>query len=136
MFVAISAGAAKDSLPIFGILSLPILFAAGMSLMDTADGIFMTNAYHWAFSTPIRKVYYNITVTAISVIAALLIGMIELVQVISAKLNLSSGVWKWLGNLDISWLGYLLVILFCVSWGISFAIWKVFNVEERWKSSV
>jgi high-affinity nickel-transport protein len=136
MFVAISAGAAKDSLPIFGILSLPILFAAGMSLMDTADGIFMTNAYHWAFSTPIRKVYYNITVTAISVIAALLIGMIELVQVISAKLNFSNGVWKWLSNLDISWLGYLLVILFCVSWGISFAIWKVFNVEERWKSSV
>lgn len=133
--LAISAGAAKDSLPVVGILSLPILFAAGMSLMDTADGIFMTNAYHWAFSTPIRKVYYNLTVTAISVIAALFIGMIELVQVISVKLNLSSGAWKWISNLDISWLGYFLVVLFLLSWGISFAIWKVFNVEERWKKS-
>lgn len=134
--LAISAGAAKSALPLVGILSLPILFAAGMSLMDTADGVFMTNAYKWAFSTPLRKVYYNLTVTALSVLAALLIGMIELAQVFSEKLNLSGEGWHWIQNLDISWLGYLLVILFLAAWGFSFAIWKVCKFEERWKQSM
>lgn len=130
--LAISAGAAKEALPISGILSLPILFAAGMSLMDTADGIFMTKAYRWAFSTPLRKVYYNLTVTALSVTAALLIGIIELAQVFSEKLRLTSGVWGWIQSLNISSIGYLLVILFIFSWGISFIIWKVFKIEEKW----
>jgi high-affinity nickel-transport protein len=134
--LAISAGAAKSALPLVGILSLPILFAAGMSLMDTADGVFMTNAYSWAFSTPLRKVYYNLTVTTISVMAALLIGVIELAQVLSEKLNLNSEGWHWIQNLDISWIGYLLVALFLLSWGISFVIWKVFKFEERWNQSI
>ncbi len=134
--LALSAGAAKNILPILGILSLPILFAAGMSLMDTADGVFMTNAYRWAFSTPLRKVYYNLTVTALSVIAAVLIGMIELVQVFSEKVGLSSGAWRWIQNIDLGWIGYLLVILFLLSWGVSFAIWRVFKIEERWKTPV
>jgi high-affinity nickel-transport protein len=134
--LAISAGAAKSSLPLVGILSLPILFAAGMSLMDTADGVFMTNAYKWAFSTPLRKVYYNLTVTTLSVLAAILIGMIELAQVFSEKLSLSGGGWHWIQNLDIGLLGYLLVFLFVIAWGISLAIWKVFKFEERWKQSM
>lgn len=134
--LAISAGAAKNALPVIGILSLPILFAAGMSLMDTVDGIFMTNAYRWAFSTPLRKVYYNLTVTSLSVTAALLIGMIELAQVYSEKMGLSTGIWHWIQILDISWLGYLLVVLFLLSWGISYIIWKVFKIEERWSSSL
>lgn len=134
--LAISAGAAQNALPAVGILSLPILFAAGMSLMDTADGIFMTNAYHWAFSTPLRKVYYNLTVTALSVAAALLIGMIELAQVFSEKLGLTQGFWHWIQTLDISWLGYLLVALFLFSWGLSYTIWKVFKIEERWSHTV
>jgi high-affinity nickel-transport protein len=134
--LAISAGAAKTALPLVGILSLPILFAAGMSLMDTADGVFMSNAYKWAFSTPLRKVYYNLTVTTLSVIAALLIGMIELAQVFSKKLNLNGASWHWIQNVDIGWLGYLLVVLFIVAWGLSFAIWKVFKFEERWKQSM
>lgn len=134
--LAISAGAAKNELPIVGILSLPILFAAGMSLMDTADGIFMTNAYKWAFSTPLRKVYYNLTVTALSVTAALLIGMIELAQVFSKKMGFTTGIWHLIQNLDIGWLGYLLVALFLISWGISYTIWKVFKIEERWDHPV
>jgi len=134
--LAISAGAAKDALPVVGILSLPILFAAGMSLMDTADGVFMTNAYQWAFSTPLRKVYYNLTVTALSVIAAILIGTIELAQVFSEKVGLSSGFWEWIQNLNIGWMGYLLVFLFLISWGISLAVWKLGKIEERWKSSI
>jgi nickel/cobalt transporter (NiCoT) family protein len=134
--LAISTGVANGALPLVGILSLPILFAAGMSLMDTADGVFMTNAYRWAFSTPLRKVYYNLTVTTISVLAALLIGMIELAQVFSEKFNLNSGGWHWIQNLNISWLGYLLVVLFLLSWGISFVIWKAFKLEERWNQSI
>ena len=134
--LAISAGAVKNALPIVGILSLPILFAAGMSLMDTADGVFMTNAYRWAFSTPLRKVYYNLTITALSVMAALLIGIIELAQVLSEKLKLNGSGWHWIQNLDIGWLGYLLVVLFLFSWGISFIIWKLFKIEERWNHSL
>jgi high-affinity nickel-transport protein len=134
--LAISAGAAKSALPVVGILSLPILFAAGMSLMDTADGVFMTNAYSWAFSTPLRKVYYNLTITAISVMAALLIGMIELAQALSEKLNLNGTGWHWIHSIDISWIGYLLVALFLLAWGISYVIWKVCKFEERWNKSI
>jgi high-affinity nickel-transport protein len=132
--LAISASAAQNSIPFLGILSLPILFAAGMSIMDTADGIFMMKAYHWAFATPLRKVYYNLTVTAISVSAALLIGMIELAQVLSEKLSLDHGFWGWIQELDFGWLGYALVVLFALSWGISYGIWRSMKLEKRWGS--
>jgi high-affinity nickel-transport protein len=134
--LAISAGAAKSTLPVIGILSLPVLFAAGMSLMDTIDGIFMTNAYNWAFSTPIRKVYYNLTVTSLSVVAALFIGVIELIQVLSDKLHFKGSGWKWVDKLDLGSLGYLLVGLFIFSWLISFVVWKVFKFEKRWNDSI
>jgi high-affinity nickel-transport protein len=129
--LAISAGAAKSVISVFGILSLPILFAAGMSLMDTADGIFMSTAYRWAFTTPLRKLYYNVTVTAVSVIAALLIGSVELLQVLSDKLNLQSGFFQWVNALNFANLGYMLVVLFILAWVISVTIWKVLKVEER-----
>ena len=83
--LALAAGVATHSVPILAILSLPILFAAGMSLMDTLDGAFMSQAYGWAFSNPIRKIYYNITVTSLSVVVALAIGTVELLQVASMK---------------------------------------------------
>jgi high-affinity nickel-transport protein len=129
--LAISAGAAKSAISVFGILSLPILFAAGMSLMDTADGMFMSTAYRWAFTTPLRKLYYNVTVTAVSVIAALLIGSVELLQVLSDKLNLQSGFFQWVNALNFANLGYMLVVLFILAWVISVTIWKVMKVEER-----
>jgi high-affinity nickel-transport protein len=132
--LAISAGAAKDSLPFIGTLSFPILFAAGMSLMDTADGVFMTTAYRWAFSTPLRKLYYNLSVTAIAVAAALLIGMVELAQVLSEKLSLNGEVWVWIQNVDFGMLGYMLVALFILAWAVSVAIWKWGRLEERWGS--
>lgn len=83
------------------IISLPILFAAGMSLMDTADGVFMTTAYNWAFSTPLRKIYYNLSVTGLSIVAALCIGFIELAQILTPKLGLNSGICKWIQNLEL-----------------------------------
>ncbi len=133
--LAISAGAAQSSIPLTGVLSLPILFAAGMSLMDTADGIFMTTAYRWAFATPLRKVYYNLTVTTISVSAALFIGVIELVQALTSKLGLKDGFWGWIQELDFGWLGYVLVVLFIMSWAISYGIWRFLKIEKRWESN-
>lgn len=132
--LAISATAAQHAIPTIGMLSLPILFAAGMSLTDTADGVFMVKAYQWAFSTPVRKVYYNLTITSISVFAALFIGIIELAQVLTDKLNLTSGLWGWIQQINFSWLGYILVGLFIISWFISYLIWRLMKIEKRWES--
>ncbi len=128
--LAISANLSSQAVPFAVILSLPILFAAGMSLMDTADGVFMTTAYHWAFSTPLRKIYYNLSVTGLSVIAALFIGLIELAQIITPKLGLNSGIWGWIQNLNFGGIGYLLVGLFVLAWGISYLLWKVLRLEN------
>jgi high-affinity nickel-transport protein len=130
--LAISAGAAASALPAVGILALPVLFAAGMSLMDTADGVFMATAYRWALSTPLRKVYYNLTVTGLSVVAALVIGFIELTKVIAQELGLTAGFWKWLEDLDFGSLGYVLVALFVLIWSLSYGAWRLLRIEERW----
>jgi high-affinity nickel-transport protein len=98
--------------------------------MDTADGIFMTTAYNWAFSTPLRKIYYNLSVTGISVIAALCIGIIELAQILTPKLGLNNGIWKWMQDLNFGNMGYLLVGLFIISWAVSYLIWKVLRLEN------
>lgn len=132
--LALSAASA-EALSLPGILAPPLLFAAGMSLMDTADGVFMTRAYGWAFSTPLRKLYYNLTVTGLSVVAALLIGSIELLQVLREKLGFKGRFWDWLGNLELGGLGYLLVGLFVLTWAVSYGVWKVGRLEERWGSS-
>lgn len=130
--LAISAGAAESSISAFGILSLPILFAAGMSLMDTADGMFMTTAYRWAFATPLRKLYYNASVTAVSVVAAFLIGVVELVQVAADKFALHAPFFVWVQKLDFGDLGYALVGLFVLAWLISVSVWKTMKVEQRY----
>jgi high-affinity nickel-transport protein len=128
--LAISAGSAKSAVSIYGILSLPLLFAASMSLMDTADGMFMTKAYKWAFTTPLRKLYYNVTVTSISVAAALLVGTIELTQVLREKLELQAGFFQWLNRLDFGNLGYALAALFVVAWALSVFVWRAGRTEE------
>ncbi|HKV67377.1 MAG TPA: HoxN/HupN/NixA family nickel/cobalt transporter [Gaiellales bacterium] len=130
--LALAAGVATDAVPLAGILSLPILFAAGMGMMDTLDGAFMTGAYGWAFSNPVRKVYYNITVTSLSIVVALAIGTVELLQVLSARLELSGGFWDWLNRLDFETLGYFVVALFLVMWAGSVSIWKLRRIEDRW----
>ena len=117
--LAIAAGVATHQVPFLAIISLPIIFAAAMSLMDTADGAFMSQAYGWAFSNPVRKVYYNITVTSLSVAVALIIGMIELLQVMAAKLSLEGGFWDYLDNLNFGNIGYVVVGLFVATWAFS-----------------
>ncbi len=129
--LALSAGAAAGAVPTAGILALPVLFAAGMSLMDTADGVFMTTAYRWAFTTPLRKVYYNLTVTGLSVVAALLIGLIELIQVLTQALGLTTGLWGWLRALDFAAIGYAVVTLFVLTWSFSYGAWRLLRLEER-----
>lgn len=129
--MAISAGAAKSSVSVLGILSLPLLFAAGMSMLDTADGMFMTKAYKWAFHTPLRKIYYNVTVTTVSVISALLIGVVELVQIMSERFGWSGPLLDSVNALELGDLGYVLVGLFVLAWLVSFVIWKTKKFEER-----
>ncbi|HEX4526456.1 MAG TPA: HoxN/HupN/NixA family nickel/cobalt transporter, partial [Gaiellaceae bacterium] len=126
--LAIAAGVATHNVSFLAIVSLPLLFAAGMSLMDTADGAFMSHAYGWAFSNPIRKVYYNITVTSLSVAVALVIGMIELLQVVSMKFSLGGRFWAFLATLNFGNLGYVVVGLFVATWAVSVVLWKVRRV--------
>jgi high-affinity nickel-transport protein len=134
--LGITAGVATKASapPILAIISLPILFAAGMSLMDTADGAFMMQAYGWAFSNPLRKVFYNITVTTLSVAIALLIGTIELIAVLADRLHLHRGFFGLFAHLstDFQVLGYIIVGMFVVAWAGSVLIWKTRHIEERW----
>jgi high-affinity nickel-transport protein len=131
--LALAAGAASTGLPFYAVICLPIIFAAGMSLMDTADGAFMTKAYGWAFSNPVRKIYYNITVTGLSVLVALLIGTIELLSIVQDRLSLTGPFWSLIGSLDLGAVGYLIVGLFVVTWLISYAVWRLGRIEERWQ---
>jgi nickel/cobalt transporter (NiCoT) family protein len=122
--------------PWYAIMCLPILFAAGMSLLDTIDGSFMNFAYGWAFSKPVRKVYYNITITGLSVAVALLIGTAELLAIVAEKLALTGGFWDWVGALDLNKLGYGIVAVFVLVWGLALAVWKFGRIEERWTTNL
>jgi nickel/cobalt transporter (NiCoT) family protein len=129
--LAMTAGASAGNLPIPAVLCMPILFAAGMVLMDTTDGVLMAKAYNWAFLNPLRKIFYNLTTTGLSVAVALLIGSIELLQVLIGMLNLRGGVYTFVAELDFGILGYLIVALFLLAWACSVAFWKFGHLEER-----
>ena len=133
--LALAAGVATHHVPFLAVISLPLLFAAGMSLMDTADGAFMSQAYGWAFSNPVRKVYYNLTVTSLSVAVALIVGTIELLQVLALRLGLDGGFWGFLTRLDFGTVGYGIVALFVLTWAASALIWKAGRIEERWAAA-
>jgi high-affinity nickel-transport protein len=130
----LAAGAAGAGLPWYAILCLPILFAAGMSLLDTIDGSFMNFAYGWAFSKPVRKIYYNLTVTGLSIAVALIIGTVELLSIAAEKLRLSGGFWDWVSSIDLNAVGYIVVGLFVVTWAVALAVWRFARLEERWSA--
>jgi len=134
--LVLAGGAAAFALPWYAILTLPILFAAGMSLLDTIDGCFMNFAYGWAFSKPVRKVYYNITITGLSVAVALIIGTIELVSVLNEKLGIVSGPLATIGNLDLNYVGYGIVAFFFLTWIFALLIWKFGRIEEKWTANL
>ncbi|MGI5341314.1 HoxN/HupN/NixA family nickel/cobalt transporter [Streptomyces sp. CA-181903] len=131
LMVMAGSGAAAG-LPWYAILCLPLLFAAGMSLFDTLDGTFMNFAYQWAFSNPVRKVYYNLTITGLSIAVAFLIGTIELVGVLHEKLDLDDGVTGWIAGLNLDNVGFVIVGLFVVVWAAALAYWRLAKVEQRW----
>jgi nickel/cobalt transporter (NiCoT) family protein len=130
--VADVTATAHHTAPFLAVLSFPILFAAGMSLMDTADGAFMMQAYGWAFSNPLRKVFYNITVTSLSVAVALFVGTVELISVLAQQLDLHGPVVDAIAGIDFQTMGYIIVGMFVVAWAASVIIWKTRRIEERW----
>jgi high-affinity nickel-transport protein len=133
--LAITAGASAGNMPVPAVLCLPILFAAGMTVMDTTDGILMSKAYNWALLNPLRKIFYNFTTTGVSVAAALLIGSIELLQVLISILDLHGRSFNFIAGLDFGVSGYLIVAVFLLAWGLSVAVWKYGRFEQRFPQS-
>jgi len=131
--LVLAGTAVVSGLPFYAILSLPILFAAGMCLFDTADGCFMNFAYDWAFARPIRKVYYNITITGLSVFVAFFIGTVELLGLLGQELKLSGGFWSFMGDFNINKAGYVIVGVFVLVWIVALAIWRFGKIEQRWE---
>jgi high-affinity nickel-transport protein len=134
--LVMAGGAAAFNLPFYAILVLPVLFAAGMCLADTVDGVFMNVAYGWAFARPVRKVFYNITITSISVAVALIIGTIELVGVLVDEADIGSGPLVAIAHIPLDYAGYGIVGLFVVTWIIALAVWRIGRIEERWSSDL
>ena len=133
LLVLAGAGAATG-LPWYAVMVLPLLFASGMSLFDTLDGAFMQAAYQWAFIRPVRKVYYNLTTTGLSVAVALIIGGIELISVLHDKAGLTDPITTWIAEITLDDIGYVIVALFVLVWAGSFAYWRISNVEQRWSA--
>jgi high-affinity nickel-transport protein len=134
--LVLAGGAAALNLPFYAILVLPILFAAGMSLMDTTDGVLMNAAYGWAFARPVRKVFYNLTITTISVVVALVIGTVELIGVLADRLGITTGPLAAIAGIDLDYAGYAIVGLFVLCWLVALAVWRFGRIEERWSSDL
>jgi len=130
--LVLAGTAVVSGLPFYAILSLPILFAAGMCLFDTADGCFMNFAYDWAFARPVRKVYYNLTITGLSVFVAFFIGTVELLSLLGQELRLSGTFWRFMGNFNINKAGYVIVAVFVVVWVVALGIWHFGKIEQKW----
>ncbi|MGW4328324.1 HoxN/HupN/NixA family nickel/cobalt transporter [Nocardia sp. NPDC004573] len=134
--LVIAGGAAATGLPWYSILVLPVLFSAGMALFDSLDGSFMSFAYDWAFARPVRKIYYNLVITGLSVAVALLIGGQEIISIFAERLEVESGVLAWIGNLDLGDLGFIIVGLFVLTWAVALAVWRFAGVERRWQDGL
>jgi len=133
--LVLAGSAVVSGLPFYAILSLPILFAAGMSLFDTADGCFMNFAYDWAFARPVRKVYYNITITGLSVFVAVFIGTIELVGLVGQEANLTGGFWSFMSNFNINTAGFVVVGAFVLTWVVALGVWHFGKLEQKWDAT-
>lgn len=134
--LVLAGTSAAAGLPWYAILCLPVIFAAGMSLLDTIDGSFMNFAYGWAFSKPVRKVYYNITVTGLSVAVALIIGTIELLALFAEQFGWHGGIWAWVGGVDLNIIGFVIVGLFVLTWVVALLVWRLGRIEEKWSARI
>jgi len=130
--LVLAGSAAVSGLPFYAILSLPILFAAGMCLFDTLDGCFMNFAYDWAFAKPIRKVYYNLTITGLSVFVAVFIGTIEILSLIGQEYGLAGGFWDFMATFNINTAGFVIVGVFVITWVVALSIWHFGKIEQKW----
>jgi len=128
--LGMSATAGVGGMPVWYILLLPLLFVAGMSLVDTTDGVAMLGAYGWAFVRPVRKLYYNMNITLISILVALVIGGIEVLQVIGTETGATGGIWDWAANVPFSILGFYIIGIFLASWIISMIVYKLRGIDK------
>lgn len=133
--LALAGTGAAAGLPWYAVLTLPVLFAAGMTMMDTADGLFMTVAYDWAFANPVRKVYYNVTITGLSVAVAMLIGTIELVSVLHDDLHLNNPLTGWIAGINLNSFGFVIVGMFVLTWVVAITYWRLSGAEHRWRTT-
>ncbi|NKQ58165.1 HoxN/HupN/NixA family nickel/cobalt transporter [Amycolatopsis sp. K13G38] len=133
--LVLAGGAAAFALPWYAILVLPVLFAAGMTMFDAADGAVMNYAYGWAAARPVRKIYYNIAITGLTVVVALVIGGIELITVLTDRLGITSGPLAAIAGIDLNYVGFVLVGLFVVTWVIATVVWRMGRFEDRWLPS-
>ncbi|HZD65419.1 MAG TPA: HoxN/HupN/NixA family nickel/cobalt transporter [Acidimicrobiales bacterium] len=136
VLLSATAYAAIRGLPYYAVLALPALFSGGMMLFDTLDGCFMNVAYGWAFARPVRKVYYNLVVTGLSIGAALIIGTIEILGVLATEFHLHGGFWDATANFNINVAGFCIAALFVIVWALALAYWRWGRVETRWSANV
>jgi len=134
--LVVSGTAVASGLPFWAIISLPLLFAGGMSLFDTIDGCFMNVAYGWALSTPARKIYYNLIITVVSVAVAVVIGTIEIVSLLGSQLHVGGPVVGAASSVDLNVLGFVVVGVFVVTWAVAIAVWHLGSVERRLTGTV
>ena len=136
VLLAATAYAATSGLPFYAVLALPLLFSGGMTLFDTVDGCFMNFAYGWAFARPVRKVYYNLVITGLSIAAAFLIGTVEMLGVLTTEMHLSGPFWNFMANFDINEAGFAIAGLFAATWIVALMFWRFGKVEARWQQGL
>jgi nickel/cobalt transporter (NiCoT) family protein len=135
LLLGTTAFLALQHIPWYAICCLPVLFTAGMALMDSTDGIFMNVAYGWAFFNPVRKVYYNLAITGLSVSICFLVGGIEALGLISTEvrgLRGAGGFWGFMRDFNINVAGFAIVGLFIITWAAAVLVWRYGRIEERW----
>ena len=130
-----TAGAATNGLPWYAVLTLPLLFTGGMTLFDTLDGLFMNTAYGWAFARPVRKVFYNLTITGVSIAVALAIGGIEIGGLLSTELHLHGRIANALANFNLNLVGFVIVGVFITVWVVAITVWHFGRFEQRWSTA-
>jgi high-affinity nickel-transport protein len=136
LLLAATTYAALQGLPYFAVLALPFLFSGGMMLFDTLDGVFMNFAYGWAFARPVRKVYYNLVITALSIGAAFIIGTIEILGVLTSEAHLRGGFWDVMANFNINLAGFCIAGMFIAVWAAALVYWRVGKVEDKWTAGM
>jgi high-affinity nickel-transport protein len=136
LLLAATTYAAIQGLPFFAVLALPFLFSGGMMLFDTLDGAFMNFAYGWAFARPVRKVYYNLVITGLSIGAAFIVGTIEILGILTGEFHLNGGFWDLMANFNVNLAGFCIAGMFVAVWAAALIYWRLGNVEDKWTAGM